>query len=237
MRFRYGSYTHEENSVFLSTASKKTEYKRGQKYAVVHSLSYTGTVTGSSQSSIRSKIQALENAYSIPVSSAGLYHDNGSASPHVITTAGALGPIEVVDLSWTGAAGEYATQRSFSISLQVRKLATGGDNLESFTENIVIQGTGGPKKAVGITLRGAPRRQTIAEKTPILITQNGSAIGKLSYPAPPPPLFPSDEHQDRRVIGRSSPSKDSGMFLGYGVNWSYTFEKLSGNVNATPSQQ
>ena len=60
---------------------------------------------------------------------------------------------------------------------------------------MTIQGTGGPRKAYFETLRTRPIRQIVNDFTLVRMTQSGSAVGFLSYPFAPAPLWPALEDE------------------------------------------
>jgi len=196
-----------------------------------------GFVKGSSQSSLNNKIKQVQNAYRLPAQSSGLYHDNGSATPHLLTADGTFRGIET-SFQWTNSNNaEYATGRSFAATMTVRKVLQGVDDIVQFSETVTVRGTGGPRRHTGVLQQGNPRRQIIAQKTPIFITQAGNAIGRFSAPAPPAPLYPSDEDYEQRTNSATSPNRDSGIFQDYGVNWSYSFTLLGGDPKPQPNQR
>ena len=133
---------------------------------------------------------------------------------------------------------EGTTFRRYAITV-VGRYPISGDNVTlAFTERLTISGTGGPRFVYLQPLTGTPQKQQVATNTPYRLTQRGQAIGLYTWPTPPAPLFPFDEHVDQRTIDPGQPKRiGAGVGLQYvefPIDWSYVHESSS-SLAATPT--
>ncbi len=227
MFFKYGNYRHADNEVALTSAKREPLYnQRGEVVQVRKTINLQGVLLGTSQSQIQQQVATLEAAYSKNNFDAGLYHDDGTPSPHFLDTSASIDGVKVVSLEYpSGDGAEYATGRTYTIVLQADFIAN-GTPLVAFEESLQFVGTGGPRHVFVPTLNGLPQKQTVHATTSARIVQSGSAIGLLAYPVIPSPIFPSAEHTDRREVDYRSPESRGNNFINWPVRWSYHFESV-----------
>lgn len=227
MYFQYGNYRHADNEVALTAAQHHPLYnQRGEVVQVRKSISLQGVLLGTSQSQITQQITALEAAYSTNHLDAGLYHDDDTPSPHFLDNSSSIDGVKVIALEFpTGDGAEYATGRSYTITLQADFLAV-ATQLVAFQESLQFVGTCGPRRVFVPTLNGLPQKQTVHAATSARIVQSGSAIGLRAYPAIPHPFLPAAEHVDRREIDYGAPESRGSNFLHWPIRWSYHFESV-----------
>lgn len=235
MQATYGTFTHPANEVTLSSvAVQRVRNPRGFTYilrkriqiAMVIVLDTSSLSTAQAQTALRTAIQARQVAYSLDGQSFIFKHDDGTTSAHYLDNATSIGGVRVVDDNFPkGDAAEYATQRTYTVTLEADYPVSSG-SLMQFQETIEITGTGGPRKIIIETLNGDAQEQIVNQKTKVMITQRGSAIGHLSYPvdAISGPVSPEAERQDRRQVSYGSPTAMNGAFINWPVNWTYYFE-------------
>lgn len=245
MQASYGSFTHPANEVTLASVS--VQRLRNQRGIVnltrkriqllgVYVLDTSGMTSDQAQADIKSAIAARESAYSIDGKDFYFRHDNGTVSAHSLQNSTSIGGVRVIDRNFPSGNGvEYATQRTFSISLEADYDA-GSENLQAFQETIEVVGTGGPRKITIETLNGPPQRQITHQKTKVTMVQRGQAIGLYEYPIAdlPAPVAPEFEDEDRRSITLSSPQNQNGAFINWTINWAYYFT-LDQPSGATPN--
>jgi hypothetical protein len=237
--FKYGSYSHTSGTVDLvNFNTDRILDGRGKAQLVRKSMSIQGTLIGTgTQGNLKSQIEELETAYSVNGRDAVLLHDDGTQSAHTLTNGRSVGGVIVASLNYpVGGAGEYATQRSYTISLHADYLATGADNIVSWNDTVSITGTGGPRKVVLSTISGPAVVQTLAQRTPVRATQSGSGVGFNSWPPPPRPFSAQNEEQERRSIKRTQPERRNRQFSNYAISWSYSFSSASPLIGY-PSQK
>jgi hypothetical protein len=231
---RYGAYTHSDNEVNLVSFSHRVIHSdRGRPGVVRKTAKLEGVLIASTQANIKSAIQSLQAAYTLQGRDWGLYHDNGTASPHILVNADSLSGVRVVELSFPkGDGAEYATQRTYSITLEATYAAS-NEALHSFSETLSIQGDGGPRFVVIPVLNGPPQKQITHQATPVTAQQTGQAVGMFAYPSPAPPIFPFAEKRERRTIATQAPRSEGNQFVLWPISWSYYFESptpLSGTA-------
>lgn len=220
----YGNYQHTANEVNLISFNQATKYSgRGRIESTVKTATLEVTLIASTQSAIKTAIDDLEDAYSVDGLDWALYHDDGTRSPHSLSSSSSIGGVRVMRLDWNKSDGaEYATQRTATIVLEAEY--AGGSNLLMFAETLRFSGNGGRRERWIETANGPPQKQTISQRTIARATQSGQAIGLLVEPSPPPPIWPNLEMYDLRDITRTSPQFDGRVFRNWAIAWSYQFE-------------
>ena len=170
MQATYGSFSHPANEVTLSSVTaQRIRNPRGFTYILRKRIQLAGVIvldtssltTAQAQSALRTAIQARETAYSLDGGNFVFKHDDGSQSAHTLDSASAIGGVRVVETSFPkGDQAEYATQRTFSVTLEADYPVSGG-SLLSFQETVEIVGTGGPRKIIIETLNGDAQEQSM----------------------------------------------------------------------------
>lgn len=217
---------------------------QGRPERIRKTISIQGEIIAAGQAAIRTAINGLEAAYAKHGFDAGLYHDDGTPSPHFLDSSQSLTGVRVISLEFPeGDGAQYATGRSYAITLQADYQPTraaaaniggggaGGRNVESsngattsFQETLQFIGAGGPRKILRETLRGFPITQIAAQRTICRAIQTGSATGLLGAPIAPSPLWPVLEVSEKREVNIIGPQGEGAALLNWGVAWSYQFE-------------
>lgn len=224
MYFQYGNYQHDANSVNLKIKQTVEKSARGYRWMVRHTWDLEFIVGNTDQATIRSAIQAAEEAYSYDGYDAGLYHDNGSVSAHYLDSNQSFGGVRVVAKSFPkGDQTEYATLRTCNVTLEAEFIQTAYPNLLELTETIEYTGTGGPRFLLVETATGPVQRQQTNVRTARTATQSGRAVGMTSYPAIIPPFMPANEHVDQRRITKERWIDGPNGAHTFPVSWSYAF--------------
>mgnify|MGYP003331113519 CR=1 FL=1 len=82
-------------------------------------------------------------------------------------------------------------------------------------ESLSFEG-GGPRTLHLQTLNGLPQKQTVAQSTPYKVIQDGTAIGRLAYPAFPGSIWPGDSAPRSYIIN----GWNDWLIVKYGLtNW------------------
>jgi len=230
MIFVYGNYAHDDGEVELRIQKRPVFNARGFRHGIVETWNIKGVLQADTQAELGAKINALVDAYKHDDKSAGLHLAEGAGSTsHQLPTGTAEGGVRVVagPSFPVGSGPQYAAGaagRDYTIRLQAfyPELLT---NLLSYQETISAKGSGGPRFVVLEVLNGPPVKQQVASKTPVSLTQIGNAVGHLSYPVPPPPIWAvSLEHEELRSIVKRSKRRSRNDFYEYPISWQYTFE-------------
>jgi hypothetical protein len=243
MYFQYGNYQHAHGEVNLSLSKKANRNPRGFSAFTTWTMQVEGTLIGAGetaaelQDNIRGQILALENAYALDGFDAGLFHDDGSPTPHLLDSSASLGGVRVTGIEFDkdNRDGQYATGRSYRITLEA-DFPSPAVTLQQWTESLRVVGSGGPRTVHLETMSGVPQKQVVNQRTIVRATQSGSAVGLRAYPLPPPPLFPLAEQVDKREIGKGSPRNLHGAFVDWPINWTYQFE-AAGSLMGTPNRR
>ena len=239
MIFAYGSYAHPIDEVALVVSREALKNAAGEIYAHHTRFDVTGFLQvdeGASEAitkaSMTAAIAALETAYKQPNRDAKLLLNDGStSSAHVILASQTLGGVRIAKpVSFpVGDGGEYSTYRRFTVALEADVLANAmTTTLVEWDEVVRISGDGGPRRVVIETRYGKPEEQIVSQRTPVLATQSGRAVGLLSYPTAPPPLWPKYIDNTRTDVQRDAPKRvgpagSANQFRDYQITWSYQF--------------
>jgi hypothetical protein len=243
---RYGNFDHALHDAAVAISKETLTSEAGQGYGVRERWRVTGFLQAADQASLSTAIATLQQAYSFNYRAAGIFLDNGTATPHQLPALSPIGGTRVVEApsfpDGGAATAEYTTFRTYSLTLECESVYPGfasGLVLLSWVETLAFQG-GGPRFVHLQPLIGLPQKQLVATSTPYRVTQSGEAVGLGAYPNPPFPIWPEAEHVDRRRITPRSPKAVGGTdlrFRDFPINWSYEFESvlpLSGQPTTQP---
>lgn len=231
MYLRYGDYIHQvgEAAIVISKTSVLDEF--GIKVGYKESWQIAGRLDGTDANDLTTKIAALETAYGVNGKDLRLLNSNGTETAHKLINADSLTGVQIETLNYPiGEGAEYTTFRNYTITATADYsiMSGGGSNgTIAFSQVISIRGTGGPRKVVLETRNGPCVVQYVSQRTPIYITQSGSAVGYLAYPQPPNPIEPQWEDVERRDIRYEAPAVKStgGRESEWRVSWTYSFSK------------
>lgn len=236
MYFQYGSFVHPDNVTNVRDVRRAVRSPRGFISHTTYTLEIEGILKPStvSQAGIRTAIQQLEAGYGFEGRDAGLFHDDGSLSPHYLSSSGSISGVRVeqVEFPKDQNTGEYATDRSFRIALSADYLNT-NLGLVDFREEIQVSGTGGPRNVGVETLTGRPQLQQVNARTLVRARQSGFAVGLQSYPRYPSAVWPAVEEVDKRQQNKGAPKRNGLGYMEYPISWSYSFLS-NGPLGGTP---
>lgn len=231
LRLKYGSYTHPDSEAAVSINRTGLQNDEGIIWAIQETWQINGRLEGDTQAALTDAIRALESAYSKSVSKVSLqFADTGADTAHVLTLTNAISPIQVIQPPSypTGLGAEYSTFRNYQIVIQgvnqVGNLLQSG--LIDWTETIATTG-GYPRDVLVTTLNTAPIRQRVAQATPTIVTQQGSAAAWTGWPIPP--SFRLDIFNTAILLGNSvakttqAQSVAGAKMTVYRTAWQYTF--------------
>jgi hypothetical protein len=242
MRFVFGPYTHDIGSVFISRDERqRVRSPRGRTLSVKRTLTIGGDLTADTQSTITSAINLLVAGYSIEGGGAGLLQDSGAPSAHYLPVAGSLAGVQVVSgpgFGTTNGNGEYATGRSFNVTLEAEYPAALTDPILSYSETVQIRGHGGPRLVVHETDTGAPFVEMTRQRTPVQVSQRGNVVGYLERLPPNPPLYPDYLSAEGYNVGFDSAQQQTLLRrTGFGTSWSYDFILPASPGNVFPLER
>lgn len=232
---KYGSYAHQPGEASLQISKNWTYDEKKAKSLETRSWTIDGLLIGTSVADMKTKIAALEAAYSTNGLDLILYQGDGvTETAHVLKSFGSEGGVRVDSIDFPSSQGpEHLTYRTYRISVSADYAIVGRRELIFFHETVSTSG-GGERHVWQETMTGPPVKQTVAKQTVYLATQSGSAIGNKAYPTVPRPLFP--EHQDGKVkITKDGPKEVApGVYKEFQIAWEYNFihkSKLQADPN------
>lgn len=234
MILRWGDYSFADQSTSIVFSLDTLVNDRGVQFSQVRRAQVTGYINADGSAAISTACLALEAALATPYRDLVLY-DNSSARTHVVIgNANSLtGTIPNGPVYPDGRGAELVTYRKFTFSVMAEyPLVSGKNVLQSYHEQVSIQGDGGAQFVMKPALRGVPQKQWVQEFTTVRAVQSGHAVGYLTWPAPPPPLWPADEHRPARSIVQQFPRPRGKGFQDFPISWSYQFESISPLVGA-----
>ena len=89
-------------------------------------------------------------------------------------------------------------------------------------------------------LSGPPQKQLLNEQTTYKCVQSGQAVGNLSYPFFPSPLFPGAIMPDQTMTEGDSPKRvgaiGSPAWVEWPIRWRYVFESAT-PLSGVPNKQ
>ncbi len=224
----YNGTALDDNQVEWSESTSYNRDERKNRRSMTRKVMLKGFVKGSTEAELKSKINALYSLFAADGGDLVLYHNGGAVtSAHQMLNATSLTGVMVVsgpDFA-NGSGVEYATERTYTVSLEAEYPIANSDNFLAFTEQVRIVGTGGPRRAGIELITGNPQIQIVNQKTLMYATQSGSAMGWSSeppFPGPIPVLAPY-ENVDKRSYTPISPKWKGNAFREFGVSWSYEF--------------
>lgn len=232
-----GTYTHAASDVALTVRREATfdEAERVNGYKEFWGLS--GELQAANASALTTAMAALQRAYQGTLSRVSLYEDGGTLTHHDLTASNSVAGIIVANPPSypQGGRDQYVLRRSYEIALMA-EYRGGSFNVIAWTETIDITGSGGPRIAAIETRNTGVQMQQVSSRTPVIVTQSGQAVGRLSQPVPPGPLLPAIYEQGpERRRSATSPRLRGNRYEEYGVAWSYTFLlPVPGSATPTP---
>lgn len=238
MILKWGSYAHDQNEVGVRIHYRGIFDTFGRRMGDVHDWHILGAKLASSQANITTALASLEAAYLTDYNDLILYLDDGTTETrHKLLNENMFGGTHVTSFGYISGPWkmqtEYANRRTFFAT--VRGEQRYGSGQYSWKERIRIKGTGGAKFRYMPRLVGVPIAQTLQTATSYYYIQEGSAIGRQAYIAPPGPLYPGIEHLPERVIEYYSPDEirtdgtnlQEEMFL---TTWRYVMEATTAQL-------
>lgn len=232
----YGSYIHAANENWFRVEYHFKKSRLGYPQSLFTRWTIWGVITADSQSALTTALAALEAAYSVDGYNILVYLNDGTTlTQHYLLNSTTINGVQVTDFSYIdrdprhGQSGcEYVNKRTYRIVLQAESVDDNAYGLLSWEEQVVGIGTGGPIFIQKPALTGPPQRQIIQQQSSFRAIQSGRAVGYLGYPAAiATPIWPGDEHVERRRIAPATPDFGVRINTGYPISWHYEFESSS----------
>ena len=232
--FYYGNFEHHIGECYPRRFSMTPQISRdGQRWASLYEMEVAGDLVNEdggplTQAQVKTRIEALEAAYSEDFKDCGFKRLDNTPTPHVLVSnaAASLSGNQIFYRSWDNALpNEYVNTRSFSIKIRNLMLDDYSPIL-SFDETVVKLGTGGPIWRKFNLWDGTPFKVTLANSSLVRYRQQGQIVGLTGFEPVNAPLWSAaNEQQWRRVITSATP-RFHGLAKGthYAKTWMYFFE-------------
>ena len=221
MYIKYGPFQFNEGEAWPTSLTQGRQYNpRGRAQLLRKRLSIRGLVRVTGQSAITTRVDQILAALSAEGFSAGFYQDDNSPTSFYLDGPSSRG-VRIVENSLLAEEGKahYVNALPFSITFEADYGINDGDNLVIYSETITRIGNGGPREVVTELDSGVPYVETVSTHTPVIVVQQGNAVGASSAPSPPVPIFGVDSAEDVQSYGR--PRLDGVVFTDYQTRWSY----------------
>lgn len=227
MILKYGDYAHAAGEVTITVSKDKEYAETGQQTGYKETWTIKGILHAATVSAVTAALTALETAYSVNGRDLLFYEADGvTPTNHGMISNGSATGVRIAKFSYPiGDGAEYSTYRTYEIEAEAHYL-TANAEFDTWTQTINIRG-GGPRFIYLQTMTGQPQKQQVAQSTPYMATQSGTAVGLLRYPSFPAPMFPAHEHVDQRSQTKVSPEIQPNTPTHYQIEWSYEFESAS----------
>jgi hypothetical protein len=233
MQLKWGSYPFDVNECDVKSRSELL-MAGGKPHGRRTTLDVSGRFYCNGQADCTTKQNALQTALTTQYQDLILYQDSAAASATLLRNAGSYGGVTITagpNFDQNNGA-EYATQRSFSFTAMAEYPLNGTSaSLLEFTETLSYSG-GGPLYTFRPNIYGLWQKQLVYPSTPYKVTQSGRAVGYISKPTAPSPIWPSDEHLHLRQIADVSPDRQGASYGHYAIQWTYQFESVNPLVGA-----
>lgn len=227
MYLKIGNYTHPIGEPALQISKQPVLSEGRVPLSMVETWQINGLITGSGQDDVDTKIAELVAAYQQRGFDAVLLRSDGTtASQHALYNRDTIGGVRVVSGPNfpEGKGAEYATKRTFTVTLEAETLTSAETALLSFRETVTFGG-GGSRTAWTETKLGRPRPQLVRRNTVFRATQSGQAVGYRSYPSFPGLLFPERYAVEPPQLSYGGGKyRGNGSFTDFSLSWEVRYE-------------
>ena len=230
IRYVYGDYTHEPGEVVdMKWEELPNHTRRGWRDTVLKRCTLYVQLQGCDWATLKAKIDAMNEAYSVNEKLFVILDENGHATRHILNpydTNGIRGPRVCAVEFPTNQMEQMVIQRDYVITLEMLFEACENEIIE-YTENFTNIGGQRVWRSQNI-INNLPRTYTVWETTGTKIIQEGHAVGFHGWytagAAPTPLIDLQYEHLDQRVIEIGAPLHLGYSWLYYPMRWRFVFE-------------
>ncbi len=232
MQLLWGNYAHALNEAAIAVTKDPLLNEAGLMYGARERWQISGFLQAADVPSLVAACNALEAAYSRNYQNLTLIGPGGVRARGLSgrTALGGTRVVGGVTFPDDGSkSAEFSTYRNYQVTVEGVYPIPGvpATTLISWLETLSFTG-GGPRFLHLQPLVGLPQRQQVAAATPFHVTQQGEAVGLYGYPVPAAPLWPADEHIDRRRVEYKTPKRTgdrvASAYTEWPVSWAYEFE-------------
>lgn len=220
----YGNYFHAINEAEVKTDVSIDFNPARIAYSRVVRWMIDGVLIGSGPAELAFQQAALVAAYDTHYLNATLIDTSTGGALMTLSNAGSITGVRVIKPPSfpTGRGAEFATKRTYSIVLEAEYEYTGSPEIVEWKETVKMWG-GGPKLVWVEVVEGPAQLQQLKQQQTYKALQTGTAVGRLTKPTPPAPIWPG------ALMEKPERTIESAERIGYSlrnsrVSWSYMFE-------------
>jgi hypothetical protein len=231
MYIKWGDFQHEPgeaNLISFEVRANHTERRQKLTHTVEAHVGGVICSRGGSAVDISNRLNQLQAALLVDDKDFGLYHADGTPTPHVIYTDDPLNLTgnQIVFYNFpANHNGEFTTGREFMYKVRAEYFAA-TSQMMMYKETITHHGDTGPLVNWVWHKYHEPTYRVTNWATTQIVTQHGMAQTIGTWLAPPPPVLPPPfELTHRRMIRRSSPLRfPKQKYIAYPIEWTYVYE-------------
>lgn len=231
MYVKYGDYQHlpgEANLVSFEVRANRTDRLQKLTHTIEAHVSGVLCDQGGDEYDIAARVQALQTALLQDDKDFGLYHANGTPTPHIMYTDDDLNLTgnQVVFYNFPASHnGEFSTGREFQYKIRAEYYAATSQMID-YRETITHIGTTGPEVNWIKHKYHEPTFRVNHWATTQRVIQSGFAVTVGTWLIPPVPILePPFELSHMRRITRHSPRRyPKQKYIGYPIEWTYHYE-------------
>lgn len=234
---KYGSYTFPAGLVDVSLTKTARRSPRGTPQTELWRMTLSGTLIADGQAACNTAAQQLEQAFAFDNQTLAVHLGDGTQSVHKLSPDNSISGVRIVQPPSfpTGRDAELATGRSFTLTAEAEYIHAQADGYKSWQESISVRGDGGPEYSLRKVHTGPPQLHQIHAQTPVFVTQQGSAVGFLTYPLAPPPINWGVRLGSQTIGEKASPQFRGALYTDFPIRWSYQFVNTTDNGVPDPS--
>lgn len=227
---KYGSYTHQPNSVMLDIVRRGMSSRMGRMFGVKETWNIKGVLMASSASALSTLVDQLQAAYS--QNGYDIEFSITGGIVHKLLNSDCIGGVQVVQFLWLGSGPrgsgvEGLFRRTYQIVVEGMKRVGASNLVLEYQDQIRYIGTGGTRVLRVESLAGDPQPQNVCLYTTSRAIQSGYAVGLTTWPTPAAPKWHGYGRYDRYMQSFGTPrfiGSGSSSHMLYPVTWRYEYE-------------
>lgn len=228
MRYKHGNFTSNDAEFGLRGFSRTIQRnERSSEIVERRVLATEFHIIANGQAAITARYNAIKAGLDRDGVDSGFLMDNGQPSAIWLPNSGSREGVQVVqaaDLQPLNGA-DYATGHlgGFSVAAEYDKGFTLPNFDFDYSESVTIQGNNGAIVVPIVTDTKQVLLVTTALHTPVVMIQQGYAVGRTTWPLANPPLWPQFLVNPAQAVTTETPKRRNNTFTEFRVSWNYRF--------------
>lgn len=221
MQLKYANFLFSAGEAYPAFFGQRRVYNnRGRAQSLVKRIDVRGEIIAVGQLAINTRIGQILDALSLEGGSVAFLMDSGAETHIRMPAAGSRG-VRIVEntLSEEEGRAHFATGHPFSIAFEAEYGIADSDPYVQYEETITKIGNGGQRTVIQELDTGQPVEQVVATNTPVVMLQDGFAVGASGYPPFPVPIYGVDNPDVS--VSRSTPQLNGTTYTNFPIRWSY----------------